>query len=88
MMCVKSITGAKMKQFTAEYNRPGQYGTGICTADTLDELINILSDRGYTFRIGEKGDILNWGSTDKKKYYGTRLTIRRGECEMTAYTSF
>ena len=87
-MCVKSITGAKMKQFTAEYHISGQYGTGICAADTLDELIDILSDRGYDFRIGEKGNILNWGSTGKKKYYGTRLTIRRGEDEMTEYTSF
>lgn len=77
-----------MKKFTAEYSNKGQYGTSICTADTIDELINILSDRGYTFRIGEKGDILNWGSTDKKKYYGTRLTIVRGEPEMTEYTSF
>lgn len=88
MTCVKSIMGAKMKQFTAEYNRLGHYGTSICTADTLDELISILSDRGYDFRVGEKGAILNWGSTDKKKYYGTRLTIVRGEYEMTEYTSF
>lgn len=88
MMCVRYITVVKMKKFTAEYSKQGQYGTSICTADTIDELISILSDRGYTFRVGEKGDILNWGSTDKKKYYGTRLTIVRGEYEMTEYTSF
>ena len=77
-----------MKNFTAEYTKRGQYGIGICTADTIEELICTLSDRGYDFRIGEKGAILNWGSTNKTKYYGTRLTIVRGEYEMTEYTSF
>ena len=77
-----------MKQFTAEYSKRGQYGYGICTADTIEELIQILSSRGYDFSIGEKGAILNWSSTTQKKYYGVRLTIRRGELEMTEYTSF
>jgi hypothetical protein len=43
---------------------------------------------GYTFYIGEREDILNWSKSKDKKYYGMRLTIRRGELEMTEYTSF
>jgi hypothetical protein len=77
-----------MKQFTAEYSKRGQYGISICTADTIEELIQILSDRGYEFRVGEKGKILNWSNTTQKKYYSVGLNIRRGELEMTEYTSF
>lgn len=77
-----------MKQFTAEYNKRGQYGTGICTADTIEKLIKILLDRGYEFNDGEKQRVINWSNTTQKKYYGTRLTIRRGELEMTEYTSY
>lgn len=72
-----------MKQFTAEYSKRGQYGISICTADTIEELIEILSDRGYEFRVGEKGKILNWSNTTQKKYYSVGLNIRRGELEMT-----
>lgn len=77
-----------MKKYTAEYSKRGQYGTGICTADTIEELMEILIDRGYTFYPNEKEKILNWSKTDKKKYYGANLTIRCGELEMTEYTSF
>jgi hypothetical protein len=77
-----------MKRFTAEYSKRGQYGSGICTADTIDELMEILFNRGYDFNIGEREKILDWSKTDRKKYYGTRLTIRCGELEMTDYTSF
>ena len=76
-----------MKQFTAEYSKRGQYGISMCMADTIEELIQILSDRGYEFRIGEKGKILNWSHTTQKKYYSVGLNIRRGELEMTEYTS-
>ena len=77
-----------MKQFTAEYSKRGQYGISICTADTIEELIGILSDRGYEFRVGEKGKILNCSNTSQKKYYSVGLNIRRGELDMTEYTSF
>lgn len=77
-----------MKQFTAEYTKRGQYGYGICTADTIDEMIETLSSRGYEFRVGEEGKIRNWGSTTQKKYYSVGLNIRRGKLEMTEYTSF
>lgn len=77
-----------MKQFTAEYSKRGQYGISMCMADTIIELIDILRCRGYEFYVGEKERILNWGNTTQKKYYGARLTIRRGEPEMTEYTSF
>ena len=77
-----------MKLFTAEYSKRGQYGTGICTADTIIDLMEILFDRGYNFSIGEREEVLDWSKTDKKKYYGVGLTIRRGELEMTEYTSY
>jgi hypothetical protein len=77
-----------VKKYTAEYGKRNQYGTGICTADTIGELMETLLDRGYEFTIGEKEKILDWSKTDKKKYYGTRLTIRYGELEMTEYTSY
>lgn len=77
-----------MKQFTAEYGKRGQYGTGVCMADTIEELTEILFDRGYDFAIGEKEEVVEWGKTTKKKYHGRKLTISRGELEMTEYTSF
>ena len=77
-----------MKQFTAEYRRYGQSGKSICMADDIGALIEELYLRGYEFEIGEIQDILKWSNTDKKKYYGMRLDIRRGELEMTEYTSF
>lgn len=76
-----------MKNFTAEYSRSGQYGYGICAADTIDELIGTLFCRGYVFGYGERRRIAEWEKTDKKKFYGCGLTIRRGELEMTEYTS-
>lgn len=76
-----------MKKYTAEYSKRGQYGNGICTAYTIEELMEVLFDRGYDFDIGERERIVNWSKTNNKKYYGTRLTIRCGENEMTEYTS-
>ena len=77
-----------MKKYTAEYSPRGQYGISICTADTIEELIELLSNRRYFLSINERKRILDWSKTDKKKYYGVNLTIRRGELEMTEYTSF
>ena len=77
-----------MKNFTAEYSLEGQYGYGICAADTIDELIGSLFCRGYKFVAGDKQRIISWADGEKKKFYGTGLTIRRGELEMTEYTSF
>lgn len=79
-----------MKQFTAEYCSGDKfpYGTGICIADTIEELMENLFDRGYNFKIGEKEEIIDWSKTNKKKYYGMKITIYRGEPEMTEYTSF
>ncbi len=75
-------------RYTAEYRKKGQYGTGICMADTIEELMEILFDRGYDFEFGEREIISGWSKTNEKKYYGIRLTIRRGELEMTEYTSY
>ena len=76
-----------MKQFTAEYRRYGHTGTRICVADDIGSLIEALYLKGYEFEIGEIQKILEWCRTDNKKYYGMRLTIRRGELKMTEYTS-
>lgn len=76
-----------MKQFTAEYRKVGETGTGVCMADTIEELIEVLSDRGYIFNSIEKQKVLDWSKTGNKRYYGIRLTINRGEYEMTEYTS-
>ena len=77
-----------MKQFTAEYRKYGHTGTSICSADDIGELIDALYFRGYEFGWNEIKKIVDWSNTDKKKYYGERLTIRRGALEMTEYTSF
>lgn len=76
-----------MQDFTAEYHKYGQYGTGICCANSIEELIKILISRGYKFGQDEMQKILEWENTTQKKYYGMSLTIRRGELEMTEYTS-
>lgn len=76
-----------MKLFTAEYTITGQYGIGVCTADTIEELIKILGDRGFAFRRNQKEEVVEWSKTTDKKFYGIGLTIRRGDSEMTEYTS-
>lgn len=76
-----------MQKFTAEYHKHGQYGTGICCSNSIEELIKILITRGYKFDKSEMRKILEWEGTAEKKYYGMNLTIRRGELEMTEYTS-
>lgn len=76
-----------MQDFTAEYHKYGQYGTGICCANSIEELIKILISRGYKFGQDEMQKILEWENTTQKKYYGMSLTIRRGELEITEYTS-
>lgn len=78
----------KMKQFTADFHVFGSYGTQICTADTIEELIKTLIDRGYNLHKNEEKRIVDWSKTTDKKYYGMNITIRRGELEMTEYTSF
>lgn len=76
-----------MKQFTAEYSLQDKYGYGVCTADTIEELMTTLSSRGCKFTMREMEKIEDWAEGTQKKYYGAWLTIRRGELEMTEYTS-
>lgn len=77
-----------MAEFTAEY-RLGEYGTSICMANTISELLKTLSNRGYKYDGNEKKRIIDWAeNTDKYRYYGARLRITRGELQMTEYTSF
>jgi hypothetical protein len=77
-----------VKLFTAEYSNKDSYGTGVCTADTIEDLIETLSNRGFDFQNGQKEKIIDWSKTTDKKFYATRLTIRRGALKMTEYTSF
>jgi hypothetical protein len=75
-----------MKQFTAEYSLRDKYGYGICTADTIEVLLAILSSRGCKFTMREMEKIEAWAEGKQKKYYGAWFTIRRGELGMTEYT--
>lgn len=77
-----------MKKYIAEYCKRGQYGYGVCTADTIGELINILFVKGYDFAEGEVTWIIAWSKSGSKKYYGNGVTICCGEPEMTEYTSY
>lgn len=77
-----------MKQFTADFCVSGSYGRQVCSADTIEELIQILISRGYNLHPNEEKRIIDWSKTTDKKYYGMSIDIRRGELEMTEYTSF
>lgn len=74
--------------FTAEYSKRGCYGIGICMANTVEKLIEILDNRGYEFDPYEKEEIVTWSKKSKNNYYAMRLSIRRGKPQMTEYTSF
>lgn len=75
-------------EFTADFSIKEHYGNQICKASSIEELINILDIRGFNFYFNPiKEDIIKWSKTTSKKYYGTDITIRRGEPEMTEYTS-
>ena len=47
-----------MQEFTAEYHKYGQYGTGICSSDNIEKLVEILNSRGYKFDQNEIRKIL------------------------------
>lgn len=75
-------------EFTAEFSTREHYGNRICKANSIDELINTLELRGFDFIFNPiKEDIVRWSKTTEKKYYGTDIVIRRGDLEMTEYTS-
>ena len=75
-------------EFTADFSTREHYGNQICKANSIEELINILEVRGFDFTFNPiKEDIIKWSKTTDKKYYGTDIIIRRGEHEMTEYTS-
>lgn len=73
-------------KFTAEFS-VDLYGTQICMANTIDNLIIAIIDRGFNFSNETQNQIVEWSKTTDKKYYGTGITIRRGESKMTEYTS-
>ena len=76
-----------MKKFTADYlNRDG-YSHSICTADTIEELYQILRDRDFKYVDYSFYDALKWEKTEDKKFHSMWIEIRRGEPEMTEYTS-
>lgn len=77
-----------MDKFTAHFSSPDGYGTCICAADTIKELYQKLNNRGFKYADNSFYDALEWEKTNDKKFYGMRIEIRRGEPEMTEYTSF
>lgn len=74
-------------KFTAEFSTSDFYGNQICKADTIDNLIMAIADRGFNFTDGMQNKIIKWSKSANKKYYGTGITIRRNELEMTEYAS-
>lgn len=73
--------------FTAEYSRIDSYGTFIVTGNSAEELIQKLERHDFKFKYDTKEKIIEWCNGNEKKYYGANLNIRRGEDEMTEYTS-
>ena len=76
-----------MEKFTAEYSASDGYGKCICAANTIKELYKKLNERGFKYADYSFYDALEWEKTNDKKFYGLRIEIRRGELEMTEYTS-
>lgn len=74
-------------KFTADFSTKNSYGNQICIADNIEDLIIALADRGFNFIDGMQNEIVEWSKTTDKKYYRTRITIERGDSEMTGYTS-
>lgn len=77
-----------MEKFTAHFSSPDGYGTCVCAANTIKELYQKLNDRSFKYADNSLYDALEWEKTNDKKFYGIRIEIRRGEPEMTEYTSF
>lgn len=76
-----------MKEFMAYFTAPDSYGHNVCAANTITELYEILKKRGFRYASDSFHAALEWEKTDKKKFYGMRIEITRGEPEMTEYTS-
>lgn len=76
-----------MEKFTAHYSSPDGFGTCVCGADTIKELYQKLNDREFKYVDYSYYDALEWEKANDKKFYGMRIEIRRGELEMTEYTS-
>lgn len=78
-------------RYTAEYRRSGQTGTGIAIAQSLDELFDTLSKRGWQQNNRDlvRAHLWDIDATDGQKYHGlfNDLTIVKGEEQMTEYTS-
>lgn len=74
-------------KFTADFSTRNGYGNQICIADTIENLMIALVDRGFNFTDGMQNEIVAWSKTTNKKYYRTGITIERGDSEMTEYTS-
>lgn len=74
-------------KFTAVFFTRNGYGNQICIADTIENLMIALVDRGFNFADGMQNEIVAWSKTTNKKYYRTGITIEHGDSEMTEYTS-
>ena len=74
-------------KYTAEFTPYGESGTRILVASDIHELISNLIEGGYKFNPVSKKELFDWETSNKKKFYARNLTVRRGEDEMTDYTS-
>ena len=78
-------------RYTAEYQKRGQTGTGIVIADSIDEVFDILPQRGWNVNNRDYIRALLWdvSAIEGQKYYGlfNDLVIVKGDSCMTEYTS-
>lgn len=56
-------------KFTADFSIRNGYGNQICIADTIENLMIALVDRGFNFADGMQNEIVAWSKTTNKKYY-------------------
>lgn len=79
-----------MKNYIADFNTKERCGSQIASADTIDDLINTMQDRGCNIHKGYIEKMQKWEikANDGEKFYGNRFTIVKGKNRMTNYTSF
>ena len=79
-----------MKEFYIEYRTPKSLIKGKRGSDLAKLLREIQAD-GCRISTADINGAVAWGATAKsgsKHYVGCVCTIRKGEAEMTEYTSF
>lgn len=77
--------------FKAEFHLYGNTGNQIVLADSFNDLLNHMEQRGYNFQLAEKDNIQKWEEMAKEgdRYflaYNTGIIVKGNE-NMTDYTS-